>query len=672
MQNRKFAWGAIVALLLFTLTVIPVWAQDAPAATIINDDGGPVVLRGEVAYTNPFFTDGVAEPMVILEDQGGMVERDYSFRLPLASQTIGQITSDFFTSPFNYSLALPIEPQGSYRDVDNDGETDQGVQVFAVAYWTNTWGDPFLEERDLYGAAWSTAYASTRISENADTANEVVGGKVLVYAADDEQGFPSGFGDDDLIFTDDDPIVTLPQGYTLVDMDSDPFIFDRSRDPQIDLIEPEGAALDDFSGMSYTDAFDAMIDKMRHEYAFTEYKDIDWDAMIDEFRPRFAEAEANNDAYTYLQALRDFSYAIPDGHVRVPLVLVDDFQRETGGGLGIALRTLDDERVIVSFVTPGSAAEQSGIQRGTEIIAFDGTPIDDVINAAVPWSSPFSTDHARRLQQERYATRFVDGTQVEVTYQNESDAAPQTVMLTAAVDPDSFTFSAQGVSFSYGLTGFELPVEYNILPEGVGYAKIFSFQDDARLSIELWERMIATLNAAQVPALIVDMRQNGGGSPFLAGQMAAYFFDESIIYGNAGTYDEERDDFFFDPAYERRLFPPPEELRYHGDVIVLVGPTCASACEGFSYAMTLQDRATIMGQFPTAGLGGGVEDFMMPEDQRVRFTVARGVDADGNINIEGIGVVPTVHVPVDEETVFSTGDPILEAALDYLITGAGK
>ena len=44
--------------------------------------------------------------------------------------------------------------------------------------------------------------------------------------------------------------------------------------------------------MSYTEAFDAMVDKFRTEYAFTEYKDIDWDAKAAEFRPRFEAAEA--------------------------------------------------------------------------------------------------------------------------------------------------------------------------------------------------------------------------------------------------------------------------------------------------------------------------------------------------------------------------------------------
>src|SRR5690606_39707887 len=53
-----------------------------------------------------------ALPIFVLEDQAGFVDRDRSFILPAQSQTLGQITSDFYTSPFTYSLALPIEPQG--------------------------------------------------------------------------------------------------------------------------------------------------------------------------------------------------------------------------------------------------------------------------------------------------------------------------------------------------------------------------------------------------------------------------------------------------------------------------------------------------------------------------------------------------------------------------------
>ncbi|MCZ7671481.1 MAG: hypothetical protein M5U34_32280 [Chloroflexi bacterium] len=114
-----------------------------------------------------------------------------------------------------------------------------------------------------------------------------------VYAPDDQQGFPSGFGPDGLLFTADDPIVQIPAGYTIVDMDSDPFIFDRARHQTVDLIEPAGAALDDYSALSYAAAFDALIEQLRKEYAFTEYKNLDWDAIHAELRPAFEAADGS-------------------------------------------------------------------------------------------------------------------------------------------------------------------------------------------------------------------------------------------------------------------------------------------------------------------------------------------------------------------------------------------
>ncbi len=215
--------------------------------------------------------------------------------------------------------------------------------------------------------------------------------------------------------------------------------------------------------------------------------------------------------------------------------------------------------------------------------------------------------------------------------------------------------------------GFELPVEYELLP-GSNYAlaKINSFSDNELLTIQLWERMLRTLNTHNVPGLIIDMRQNAGGSGFLADQMAAYFFQESLTLGNTGRYDKESDKFYFDPRSEETFYLPAEELRYDGSVAVLIGPNCNSACEFFSFDMTLQDRAAIVGQYPTAGLGGSVDEVKMPEGELFRFTKGRAVNSDGEIHIEGKGVPPSIQVPVNEETLFSTGDPVLEAAISYL------
>ena len=675
-MNARLVGGLCVllaaALILGSFFASDTLAQESsespPAAPIVNDEGGAVRISGSVNYSAPYFTLGVAQPLVILEDQAGFVDRNEHFLMPVESQTIGQITTDFFTSPFEYSLALPIEPQGSYRDVDNDESEDQGVQVFAIAYWDNTFGDPFLEERDLYGGGWSTAYASTRISDEIETEREIVGGIFLVYAPDDQQGFPSGFGEDGLLFTEDDPIVIVPEGYTIVNMDAEPFSFDRSRNPVVDLIEPEGIALVDYSEQSYPEAFNSLVDLLKKEYAFTEYKGIDWEAKRTEFLPRFEAAAEDEDSRDYQRALRDFSWSIPDGHVSGPFIR-EDFQQDIAGGLGIAIRETEEGPVIVNFVTEGSPAEAAGIELGTEIVAIDGVPIADVISNAVAHSAPFSTNHFKRLQQMRYAVRFPIETEVELTW---IDAEGEEVTETMKVisEYDSFSFS----SFARGTTGFEIPVAYELLEadeygeNDYGYVKIDSFSDNSVLTVQLWERMIRTLNRYAVNGLIIDMRQNGGGSGFLADQMAAYFFHEPHVLGNAGYYDEDRGGFYFNPDGEDRYYLPAEDLRYDGEVAVIVGPFCLSACEFFSYDMTINDRAHIIGHYPTGGLGGSIKSIKMPDDEYFTFTIGRAVDPDGEIHIEGIGVVPTVLVPVTRETLLAddVDRVLLDAAVAHL------
>ena len=644
----------------------PVLEPRYPPAEIENDEGGPAVITGEVAYTNPFFTAGVAEPIVILEDQGGFVVRDRDFIFPAESQVMGQITSDFYSSPFSYSLTLPLVPRGTLRDVDQDPGKDAGVMTFAVAYWTNTWGDPYLERRDQGGGGWSSAYASTLVSDDRDNYLEIYGGRLVIYAGDDQQGFPSDFGLDGSLFTEDDPIVQIPQGWTVVDLDSSPFTFDRSRQPQIDLLEPESLALDDFSSMSYSEAFDAMLEKFRTEYAFTEYKHIDWEAMASTFRPRFEQAEASSSPEPYYLALRDFLWSIPDTHVGMDLSGLNPlFAEETAGGLGMALAELDDGRVLVDYLLEGGPADQAGVEFGAQILQLDGQPISQVIDASTPWSSPFSTEVNKRLQQLRYSMRFPSGTAVELQFQNPG-GRPQTASLAVSDERASFDYS----SFLSGVSGLALPVEFSLLDEGYGYVAINSFFDTDVLTIQLWERAMQTLNQNNIPGLIIDLRHNGGGNGYLARQMAGYFFSEELETGNTGYYDDSTGEFYFDPGDIDRMIPPRQELQYHGLITALVGPACASACEFFAYALTLEDRARVVGMYPTAGAGGSIEDFIMPPGVTVRFTIGRAVNPEGEIHVEGKGIVPDVPVPLTEENflaLYRDGeDIVLQAALDAI------
>lgn len=642
----------ILAILLAAVSVV-VAQEEAPQP----EGAGVSVVSGELAYTFGFFNTLWQNPYVLLYDAAGVIDRDWDFVPSMESQEFGLFTSEVTESPISYEIKLPAVPDGEFRDVDNDGEDDTGVQVFLLGIFNNLWDDPYMDERDDF----YFSYPSAVISDDAATIGEIEGGKVLVWSPDDEQGFPSAFGEDGLVFTEDDPTETLDAGWTVVDMDTDPFTFTRDDFITVDLLEAESAEMDDFSDMSYTEAYNAMIDLLQEEYIFTELKGIDWEAKREEFLPRMEEAEANEDPDAYRRVLRDFAWSIPDGHMFGPIDF-QEFQEATAGGIGIAIRELDGGRIIVNYVTEGSPADEAGIELGTEIIEINGQPTLQAVGEVTPWSAPFSTVHVLRLQQLRYVTRAPIGEQIELTYQLPDADEPVTETFTTVQEPESFSFS----SFNAGLSGTEYPVEFEILDSGYGYIKVYSFSDDLPLTVELWDRAMRTFIANNVEGVIVDMRQNGGGYTAVGYQMASYFFDEDYIIEIDGFYDDSIDDTFIFEENPARFTPPEPDARYEGDVVVLIAPSCASACEYVSRSMTINDRAEVVGFYPTAGMGGGWQPFSMPEDVQMPKIVASGYDEDLELIIESRPVSPTERVPVTEETLFAEGDVLLDRAVELL------
>jgi C-terminal processing protease CtpA/Prc len=659
----------LVLVFMLLLCAVAVTAQDdeIPDAEIANDDGGVRVLTGELSYSDPTLGTYGTEPVVILASLDTLLDPDFEYYYATEyvdtdePQYMGAITSDINVSPFTYELYLPAEPDNGLVDVDNDDEDDTGVMIFNVNFTFDGFGSPFIDLQDF------TYYESTIPGDQYENFLEIIGGTMVIYSPDDEQGFPSGYGDDGVIFTEDDPIVRIPQGWTVVNLDDEEFTFDRSHTATVDIIEPEGEASPDFSSLSYTEAFDAMIAHMRTNYAFSEFKSVDWDVLVEEYRPLFEEAEENEDSATYQIALNTFvENAIPDGHVGISSEFLGTLglPEDIVGGLGIALQELSDGRVIVIYVGDDTPAEEEGIEVGAEVTEINGTPIDEAIAAEPGLNPPYSSEILKRLEQVRGVVRFTVGEDVDLTYQNPGDDDPTTATLTAVDESASRLVSRSTV---YGEPrDYPLPIEFRILDSGYGYIAIYSFFDSHSVATELWRYAINYMNQQGVPGLIIDMRYNGGGSTAQYVPMGGYFFDERQVIGNSGSYVEDRDEFYFDPRTAEQIIPAPEAERYNGEVAVIISPACFSACEFFSQMLTTDERAQIVGHYPTGGLGGSIDYFYMPEGVLMQFTTGRAVDAEGEIHIEGSGVEPTVEVPVTEETVFSEEDVLLDAAVAAL------
>jgi len=626
-------------------------------------------VDGSFTVTNDYVIATYAvEHAVMLIDMTGFILRDKEWELPVQSEVLGPMDVDVKNLSGKYTLALPALPQGTLHDLDNNGQTDTGVQVFATEYAPNYYGDLFYKGDDRY-RGWPTYLASVKTDpENND---EVVGGKLIVWSPDADQQFPTSFGPDGLLFTEDDPAGPIPAGYSVVDLSTDPFTVSRPPKADLTLYEPPDAAIKDFSKDTYTVAFDKMFAEVRKEYAFNgiEGKPPDWDKLYAELKPRVEQAEKDQDAGAFTRALRDFTWAFKDSHVGLgsDQYIQGDFNDATGGGYGFAIREMDDGRVLATYLTQADPAEQAGMKQGAEITSFNGKPIKDAIGEVRPWSLPHSSDFALRYQQARYLLRSPLGTDAEVTFTNPGGSS-KTVTLTSVAERDSF----DRTSVYYGVdTDYLLPVDSKIIKQDnaeIGYIKVNANYDDINLIVRLFERALKDFETRNVSGIIIDMRYNRGGAPL---GLAGFLYDKEIPMGQTEYYSDKTGQFEPEGAPDKII---PDENQYKFDkMVLLVDQACFSACEWEAYGFSQVPGVITVGEYPTAGAFREVSrgQFSLPEGLSLQVPTGRTVLPDGSLLIEGKGVPPTLRVPIDETTVYRTDDVVLDYGIKAVLQPLG-
>jgi C-terminal processing protease CtpA/Prc len=643
----------ITTLLLGACGVKP--TTTASTATGVQPDE----ITGDFSYTNDFAVETYyVEQAAALVDMHGFVVRDQLWQIPVDSQILGYMSIDKDKNTGSYHIMLPETPRGTLNDVSHNATKETGVQIYTVAYWPNLTGGPYSEGDDV-SFGWPGYLTSVKI----DTENhqEVNGGELVIWAPDGNEQFPTGFGPDGKLFTSDDPVSSIPAGWSVVNLDTTPFTVVREETPSVKLYEPQDVAIKDFSKDSYTDAFNKMFDIVKEQYAFNGIagKAPDWDTLYSQIYPRIQDAEKNKDATAFYTAMRDFTFAFKDGHTGLSDGDIESqvFTDATSGGYGFAIQELSNGKVVVVYVLSGGPADQAGMKVGAEVTQFNGKTISDAIGAAPDLSEPHSMEIAHRYQQARYLLRAKVGDTATVIFQN-SGASVTTSTLTAIAERDSFNYT----SIYKGYDQNALPVESQILDTAdgtIGYVKINSNYDDLNLIIRLFQRALKTFSDNQVNGLIIDMRVNSGGANL---GLAGFLTNKEIPMGQLEYYSTTTKKFETEGPQDRVL-PNQEQYTFPKEAL-LVGQGCASACELEAYGFSKVPGMIVVGQYPTGGVEAEVArgQFSMPEGITLQVPTGRFVNSDGSLFLEGVGVQPTLTVPVDETTVFATDDPILKAA----------
>ncbi len=289
-----------------------------------------------------------------------------------------------------------------------------------------------------------------------------------------------------------------------------------------------------------------------------------------------------------------------------------DFAGETGN-VGLVPNVNEDGQMFIETVIEGGSAEAAGVKVGDILLSIDGIPVDaatTVTGSALLFRGPV-------------------GEPVELLIQR----------------------SGERITFS-PVRQERVALEWEILEGGIGYIAQHTFTTNVPA---LFDEALTAIMATNPPAIIWDVRSNGGGSMAVAQEILSKFVAEGELFHVVLKDDETR---IFTASGEAIAADVP--------LYILVNQFTFSAAETVAASIQETGRGTTVGS-TTFGKGTIQNTVPLSDDHIFEYTIGRWTTPAG-VFYQDVGFTPAVFAPDDPTT---TNDETLEATLQ-LIAGNGE
>lgn len=387
------------------------------------------------------------------------------------------------------------------------------------------------------------------------------------------------------------------------------------------------------------EALESVWNTVNDRYYDPKLNGVDWRAARVKYEQRILNAESDD---RYWELLDKMTGELRDSHTRVHGPKQSAQQRDQEAHtLGLGFAEIDGALVVTSTHLE-SDPYWAGVRPGMTIKSIDGHPalayhrglMTEVRDSSTPW--------ARVRGALRKIVAGDPGTKIAMTFARADGSEITTTM---------------------SRRKFKVPPElkYRVLPSGFGYVRFTNFVGSMESAL-----LRAITEMKDTPGMIVDLRNNGGGSGGMASTLVTKFLSEKTKGGRVLTRSGKPITVAFIPVIRTDPeFNGNKEDAYTKPLVILTNEVSASASEIVASALQDLGRATVIGQRTCGCLLGYLGYADLPGGGQLAYSEIGFVTPKGH-RIEGEGVKPDIEIQLTRDDILFARDRALEAAERFL------
>lgn len=387
------------------------------------------------------------------------------------------------------------------------------------------------------------------------------------------------------------------------------------------------------------------------KYNFASYNKLkfDWDSLCFASLPKLAATSSDEDFIKEMQAL---CARLHDGHTNVFPMNNPENTADWIRPFPMKTKRIGD-RIFVTDVY-SSFLQNSGVNPGCEILEIDHEKVLDYGEKHIlPYFSSSTSQWTKYAPFSRFTLTKDKGSKTSKILFRDQKGKEFTVESHRNIEWDLFQNASA--------------MDFKTLDGNIGLLTVRSF-DNSEFNRPYFEKLYNEI--IKTDALIIDMRDNGGGNSSHADFLIKHFCKHPIPQGawRSPMYIAAHASWNYPQEWYMQtpdpLTPVSDKEIYQKPIVLLVNALTFSSAENFCILFKGAKRGKIIGT-PTGGSTGNPIFIDLGFGIGCRICTRYELDAEGNEFI-GCGIQPDILIEEDVKTFLKGGDNVLKKALNIL------